>query len=231
MYVVAFDLDDTLYGKEYPLKKAFINYSISENVGFNSFLITFKMESDIAFEQVNKSLLTLEQSRILRIKKTFQKYNEKISDGEASSFQKLYEKYQSKIILYPYITKVFEYLFQQNIQIIIITNGPVNHQRNKIKNLGLEKYFQPNHIIVSGEEGVAKPNPKIYHIAEEQFALEKEKTWYVGDNYQFDMVGAKSVGWNTIWLNRNKEKVDSQAADVVVNSTLDLYKSIRKIFQ
>jgi len=75
-----------------------------------------------------------------------------------------------------------------------------------------------------------KPDSRIFKIAEKRFNLTKEKTWYIGDNYDLDMVGAKKVGWKTVWLNQNKKTKDSYKSivDVEVNSTLDLYEYIQK---
>ena len=43
----------------------------------------------------------------------------------------------------------------------LVTNGPRLSQRMKIETFGLSKYFDV--IVISGEVGVAKPNPQIFH--------------------------------------------------------------------
>jgi len=96
------------------------------------------------------------------------------------------------------------------------------HQRNKIKNLGLNAYFRPEEIIVSGEEGIAKPDEGIFHLAEKRFRITPTKTWYIGDSYSNDIVGASKVGWNSIWFQTSNEKVEKNIATKTVSSMLEL---------
>lgn len=231
MYTIAFDLDDTLYEKSQPLKKVFLELECSENTSFNYFHKLFQVNSDIAFEKVRKGKWTLKESHIFRVKETLKQLDIFIDEEAAQSFQTLYEKNQQQIELSPFILDIIQFLQKKRIQTIIITNGPVDHQRNKVKNLGLDNYFDLEEIIVSAEEGVAKPNEQIFKIAENRFNLNKHKTWYIGDDYANDIIGATHAGWHSIWLNTENVKKDKNIATKTVTSTLQLKQLLYETFQ
>ena len=71
---------------------------------------------------------------------------------------------------------------------------------------GYIKWFDDEHIFISGGIGYQKPDPQAFKYVENAFALNPEETWYVGDTYEADVVGANTAGWHTIWFNhRNRE--------------------------
>jgi putative hydrolase of the HAD superfamily len=110
------------------------------------------------------------------------------------------------------------------IQTLIITNGPSRNQRKKVKNLGLNNYFSDKEIIVSEEEHLAKPDQKIFELAEDRFRFTKQGAWYIGDNYQIDMIGAHQAGWTAVWLNPAKQLPANQpsVANKTVHTTEEL---------
>jgi putative hydrolase of the HAD superfamily len=49
-------------------------------------------------------------------------------------------------------------------------------------------------VIDSGAVGVAKPDPRIFHIALEALGIAADDAWYVGDMPGIDVVGARAAG-------------------------------------
>jgi putative hydrolase of the HAD superfamily len=49
-------------------------------------------------------------------------------------------------------------------------------------------------VIDSGEVGVEKPNPRIFHLALDALGVEAHDAWYVGDMPGIDVVGARAAG-------------------------------------
>lgn len=49
-------------------------------------------------------------------------------------------------------------------------------------------------VVDSGEVGVMKPDPRIFHAALDLMGLDAETTWYVGDMPAIDVVGARRAG-------------------------------------
>lgn len=56
--------------------------------------------------------------------------------------------------------------------------------------------------VISGLEGVEKPDPQIYRLAVERAGIEPDAAVHVGDSYAMDVVPARAVGINAILLDR-----------------------------
>jgi len=88
--------------------------------------------------------------------------------------------------LYPDVLPVLEQLKSKGIKLGIITDGFKVSQRNKIKALRFEQYF--DQIIVTDELGEEfwKPHPKSFEIMKELLDVEYSEMIYVGDNPRKD---------------------------------------------
>ncbi|MDQ8764784.1 HAD family hydrolase [Streptococcus ruminantium] len=96
--------------------------------------------------------------------------------------------------LYPVVKEVLEKL-SSNYQLGIIANqsGGV---RALLEDWGVLSYFQL--IILSEEIGFTKPDPTIFKLALEKAATSADKTIYVGDRYDNDILPAKSLGMRAV---------------------------------
>jgi len=139
-----------------------------------------------------------------------------------------------EIRLYP---DVFEFL--QNIKnhssctLGIITDGLAIKQYEKILRLGLDPFF--SEVFISDEIGIRKPNPKIYEWAIEKTKCFPEKSLYVGDRFDYDVIPVKKVGMKTCFIHRNgkHDKVLDEASrklvDYEVKDLADLWAKIKDI--
>jgi putative hydrolase of the HAD superfamily len=82
----------------------------------------------------------------------------------------------------------------------VVTNGEGAPQRAKLAAIGLTERFQI--VVASGEEGVAKPDAKIFALACERLGVEQEQTAHVGDRLDLDAEGAAAAGLRGVWLDR-----------------------------
>jgi putative hydrolase of the HAD superfamily len=87
----------------------------------------------------------------------------------------------------------------------LITNGPSAIQRAKIERFGLAGYFDA--LIVSGEVGVAKPDPAIFRLALERLGVEPAEALFVGDSPEHDLRGAAAAGVPFVWMNPAGEEL------------------------
>jgi putative hydrolase of the HAD superfamily len=55
-------------------------------------------------------------------------------------------------------------------------------------------------VIDSGNVGVMKPDPRIFHIALDAMDLAPEDAWYVGDMPGIDVVGARKAGLHPVLM-------------------------------
>lgn len=81
----------------------------------------------------------------------------------------------------------------------LITNRDnVEHFYGLLDRVALRPYFDMT--LASGEVGIKKPEPGIFHAALEQMAVTSEESIYVGDNYWADFVGAQRAGLTPVLL-------------------------------
>ena len=88
------------------------------------------------------------------------------------------------------------------VRLALVTNGASDTQREKLCALDIEHRFDA--VVISGEVGVAKPDPAAFEIALTRLAVPREGVWHVGDSLTADVVGAKAAGLAAVWLNRRR---------------------------
>ena len=81
------------------------------------------------------------------------------------------------------------------MSVISNANGTV---REKLRRVGLLPFFET--VLDSHEEGVEKPDPRIFHAALERTGTRVEEALYVGDIYHIDVAGARSAGMEAVLL-------------------------------
>lgn len=91
----------------------------------------------------------------------------------------------------------------------VITNGDGEQQRAKLAALGLAGRLAP--VIVSGDAGFAKPDPRIFGLAAAALGVPPGRCLMVGDNRAGDAVGAQAAGMVGVWLNRRAEPAPDDA--------------------
>jgi len=66
--------------------------------------------------------------------------------------------------------------------------------------LGLEAYI--NFVVTSKEAGADKPDSPIFLAALEKAGVNASEAIHIGDQYRFDVIGARTVGINPILIDR-----------------------------
>lgn len=83
----------------------------------------------------------------------------------------------------------------------IVTNGPADVQRAKIDLLALAPYI--DFAVISGEAGVAKPDPAIFAEALRRGRRTQREAVFIGDSAEADVAGAQASGIPAVWMNRS----------------------------
>jgi HAD superfamily hydrolase (TIGR01509 family) len=79
--------------------------------------------------------------------------------------------------------------------VISNSNGTI---RSLVTQLGLIDRL--DFVVDSGEEGVEKPDPRIFEIALARAGVKPEDAAYIGDLYSIDILGARRVGLRAVLL-------------------------------
>ncbi|MDH6365919.1 MULTISPECIES: HAD family hydrolase [unclassified Breznakia] len=197
---IYFDLDDTLYDQIIPFQKASDEvFGEFEHIDMRSFYKEFKKYSDEIFADGQTGKIPLIETHVYRITNACKSYSIEITREQAIHFQEVYLSKQAEISLSQPMKQLLTELTKKNIELGIITNGPSDHQRMKISKLGLERWIDNNHIYISQEVGILKPNPAIF----ERIGSTADYL-YIGDSYENDVESSKAAGWSCVWLNKKQ---------------------------
>lgn len=96
--------------------------------------------------------------------------------------------------------ETLDWLRSQGIVLGLMTNGAGIPQRAKIERFGLAGYFQ--HIVIEGEFGVGKPDPKVFQTLLTALGVGADEAWAIGDNLEVDVRGAMRLGLHGVWVDR-----------------------------
>ncbi|WP_077623243.1 HAD family hydrolase [Sediminibacillus massiliensis] len=206
MDTIIFDVDDTLYDQALSLKKT-IKRMISQPLTdeeMDQFYIISRQYSDSLFDKSEDGEVSKQEMHIRRVTGACEAFGIPMTREQAIEFQEAYVEEQQRITLFEEVEELLESLHNQNKQLAILTNGEENHQSMKIKQLDLARWIPEENIFISGALGIAKPKREVFQILEDKLQLDKEKTVYVGDSFDNDIVGAKQAGWNAYWMNHRK---------------------------
>lgn len=231
---IIFDLDDTLYDLCLPFAKAVETVFKHQYVlDIESLLIASRKYGDSIFPQLHAGEISLEEAGAYRIQKAMADYGYTISKEEALCFQKSYRHYQDAIVLSDSMCALLDWLVEKGIFIGILTNGKTEHQRCKIKNLGLKQWVGEEYMLVSQEIGYSKPHAQAFLTACQRWKLSVEDTWYIGDTYVNDVEGAKQAGLHAIYFNRRHHQLpDSRySADAVVSDEEELHRLLKDMLE
>jgi putative hydrolase of the HAD superfamily len=147
----------------------------------------------------------------------------KIREG-AKVFAACYEKNWR---LFTDVIPVLENL--QTYQLGIITNGSYREQYKKLTTLGIEKYFTVILAFSRTRIAKAKANSKIYFKACEVINKKPQQCWYIGDDFEKDVLPASRAKFNTIWLNRKNLILQDPILNHIynINNLFDLLRIIK----
>ncbi|MEK4884692.1 HAD-IA family hydrolase [Bacillus sp. FSL W8-0223] len=107
---------------------------------------------------------------------------------------------------FAFVNSVLTKLKRHSYGLGVISNWD-HSARELLERHHLTAYF--DHIIISSEVGVEKPDAAIFEIALKDAGVSGEECIYVGDNYYDDVVGSSKVRMKALLINRfNQEGIE-----------------------
>ncbi len=101
--------------------------------------------------------------------------------------------------LFDDITPVLDTLRDAGLRLGIVSNFEEWLER-LLEQIGVRPYFDVR--VISGIEGMEKPDPRIFRLAMERAGVEPARSVYVGDNPEFDVDPALAVGMFPVLIDR-----------------------------
>lgn len=77
--------------------------------------------------------------------------------------------------------------------------------RRLLERSGIFGWFEQ--VVISAEEGVRKPHREIFVRTLARMGLTPQEALFIGDSPDIDIAGAKGVGMDVAWINRNGEAI------------------------
>ena len=104
------------------------------------------------------------------------------------------------------VPKVLKALKEKNYKLAILSNGTPALLNELVKSNNLEKIFDD--LFSIEQVGIYKPNSKVYDMPIKKYQIQKNDVVFLSAN-TWDVSGAGNYGYNSIWVNRNKNIFDN----------------------
>ena len=223
--MIFFDLDDTLHDHLSPFAGAIESVFPYQLKSFSveDIYKSFRVSSDLLWEQYSAGELSLAELRIQRIILALKPFNVHITREEAAQFQDEYEVQSNRLKLFPEVPKLSTALKDKGYRLGILSNGPTEHQLKKITSLGLTQFIMSHFIFISDELGIAKPDPAIFNIVAKKVNYQPKELLYIGDTWANDVAAPIEAGWQAIWFNhRDRQAGSDHQPFAVVRNLLEI---------
>ena len=197
--VIFFDADGTIFDFEMAEKNAFEKtmkyFDIIDND--ENYMNVYKEINNDLWDQYENKYITADKLKIERFSRFFIKVK---LDHLGEEGSKIYLDFLSKgAFLIKGAAELLQYL-NGKVNMILLTNGFTNVQRNRLKLSGISEFF--SNIVISEEVGFAKPHIKIFEYGLKNVEYEsKKKVLMVGDSLKSDILGGINFGIDTCFYN------------------------------
>jgi len=199
---ILFDFDDTL-----------INYQVSERYGLTralelcgvqvreEHLQIYREENQRLWKLVEKGEMSTAELRIRRFEILLARTGlqvdispEKLGELYLHHFAEVGELEDGALQLLRWVKN------HPRLKTAILTNGFKDTQRRRFAVTQVEEFF--DELFISGEMGVKKPEPAIFHMSLEKLKISNpQQVLIVGDNLVSDIMGGRGAGLQTCWYN------------------------------
>lgn len=199
--VIAFDLDDTLYPEKQYVFSGFkaVSQLMEDQFGNNNI-----------YPELVKTFNKGERRKTFNI--TLGRLGIKYNEILIRAMVNFYRKHFPDIKPYNDVEPTLKNLRQKH-NLILITDGYLNVQRNKVIALKIERFFK--RILYTDKYGKDywKPNLRAFQMVMSHFSVNNNECVYIGDNIKKDFFGPNKLGWLTIQIKR-KDRIYS---DIIEN--------------
>ncbi len=205
MKLAIFDLDDTLINFAATRQAAYACMSkVLDREGIDSAAFLR------ACAEVDRPLFSLfEQGKLSRADYRTRRFSEPFAlmglpprNDLAAHLNKVFmDCVNDTPMLYDDARAVLVRLRSLGIRTAILTNGPSDGQRRKLKATGLAEAV--DYVAIGEEIGFSKPSPTAFHRVVEQFALSNADALMVGDSPELDYDASLAAGLSAVLLDRD----------------------------
>lgn len=205
----AFDIDGTLYPEKSLYFKVWFYY-------------LRHLRFFLRFNKIRKMMRN--SDNLVKTDNFFEKQAQLFAETYGISYEKAYS--QIKTIVYdglkPYylavkpfagVHETFEKLKEKGIKVAVLSDFPVEQKGNM---WGLAPFCD----VLFGSEniGVLKPSKVCFESLCQALDCKPEEVLYVGNSFEYDVLGAKGAGLKTAWITKKVAKNQKNVADIVFST-------------
>jgi putative hydrolase of the HAD superfamily len=187
---MVFDLDDTLFLERDYVRSGFaaVGQWVRENFGVGNF-------ANVAWNLFEKG----QRGNILDI--SAKAVDLPQTPDLIQAMVTVYRSHLPQISLLPDAVTCLA-RFRDIALLALVTDGPLDSQRQKVTVLQLEPMFEL--IVFTGAwgKGFAKPHPRAFELVQSQLRPADGRYIYVADNPSKDFIAPIALGWNTVRVRR-----------------------------
>ena len=216
MKLVIFDLDDTLINFALTRQAAYV--LLAELLQRNSieaepYLDACSRLDRPLFTLFEQGKLTRQEYRLRRFSDPFETLGLAAPHGLVEQLNRCFmDCVNDRPHLYEDVIPVLAALRERGLRTAVLTNGPSDGQRRKLKATGLDGMVE--HVAIGEEMGVSKPLVQAFHTVVEAFGVEPADALMVGDSPELDYDAALQAGLMARLLDRDGRHLHSGRACV-----------------
>ena len=203
-----FDLDHTIWDFDSNAKTALTELYTEElaqktNAAFTPFYERYLFHNAHLWKRYEAGFIGVEELKWKRMWRTlldFKVADEVLSKNLSVQFLEILP---TKKAVFPHTFEILNYLKQKNYSLHLITNGFEVTQKMKLKNSGLDVYF--DQLITSEASNSLKPKKEIFDYALLKANATVQESLMLGDNQAADIQGAINAGMDQVFVNHINE--------------------------
>jgi putative hydrolase of the HAD superfamily len=132
---------------------------------------------------------------------------------------------RKRLRLYPQVQETLDQL-RSHYRMAIISDAQSAYAIPELRAVGLLNYFNP--IIVSGDYGYRKPDPRLFQKALDALQVRPEQALFFGNDLFHDIYGAQQVGMKAIFVSSDQGNASYQtiAPDYTISRFAELPQAV-----
>lgn len=133
---------------------------------------------------------------------------------------------EGRLSLFSDVRRCLDRLAREHRKLAVVSNSTSEARvRRLLDRAEILDYF--SHVVSSGTEGVAKPDPEIFRRAVSRLGVSPSEALHVGDLAHTDAEGARRAGLHAVWLNRDGTGLGDDPPEIT--SLLEVPLCVRRI--
>jgi putative hydrolase of the HAD superfamily len=220
---IFFDLDHTLWDFDKNSGMAFNSIFEKNKIGveLDRFMEVYSPINENYWKLYRENKVTQTDLRYGRLKESFNMLKMSVSDEQIEILSVDYiDHLPNHNILLEGAVDLLEYLAPK-YRLHIITNGFKDVQHKKLKNSGIQPFFDT--VTTSEDAGVKKPDRLIFEKALKTAGALVSNSIMIGDNFEADVLGAQKVGMKAILYNYYKREFAPEYLQVLKMKEIAAY--------